>query len=131
MTSSFAVAFFTSQALTLVVIQPVAMLAVTVFTFILWPAWLPYIAWIPTLGPMLAGQAAAMLQVDGAASSSLTGRLENLTLVRAAGAASNLPPEQAVVAYGVGAVMSAAMAGVLRAGSEAATGGGALAHQGR
>jgi hypothetical protein len=57
------------------------------------------------LGPLLAGKAATAA-ASGSGSQSLTGRLENLTLVRAAGAASSLPPEAAVIAYGASAAVT-------------------------
>ncbi len=79
---------------------------------------MPYLLWIPRLGPLLAGRTnrAAVAQASGAppTDSVLTGRIENLTLVRAAGYASALSPDAAMVAYGASAVMTAAMGGVAR-----------------
>lgn len=86
--------------------------------------------WIPTLGPVLAGRTARAVFAPPppptpspgaggrsvapptAAASVLSGRLDNLALVRAAGYASGLTPEAAVIAYGASAVMAAAMGGV-------------------
>jgi hypothetical protein len=75
--------------MTLVAVHPALAAAETLWTFVLFPAALPYVIWLPRLGPLVAGQAAAALGgAAGAQAASLTGRLENLTLVRAAGAAS-------------------------------------------
>jgi hypothetical protein len=98
--------------------QPAISLAIVLWGVVLWPAWVPYLLWIPRLGPLLAGRKsrAAVAQASGAAptDSVLTGRIENLTLVRAAGYASALSPDAAVIAYGASAVMATAMGGVAR-----------------
>lgn len=104
-TLSFTYAWLTSQGLVMTVLQPTVMLLATVWSFGIWPAWLPYILWIPYLGPFAAGRTAAAL----ATGSALTGRMEQLTLVRAAGAASSLSPDAALIAYGAAAVVSAAL----------------------
>jgi len=116
-TLTFTYAFLSSQAMSAFIVQPGIMFATTLFTFAILPAWLPYVIWIPIIGPILAGRTAAALSSNDG-SMTLTGRMENLTLVRAAGAASALTPDAAMVAYGVTAVMGAALAGVNQAAKQ-------------
>jgi len=111
-TLSYTIAWATSQATSLFLVAPLLALASTVATFAVVPAWLPWLLWIPYVGRFVAGRAASAFATDDGGSS-LSGRLENLALVRAAGAASLLPGEAAVIAYGAGGVLSAAMAGVV------------------
>jgi hypothetical protein len=121
-TLSFTYSFLLSQAMSSLAIQPAMMLAITVFAFAVWPAWMPYVIWIPVLGPLAAGKTAAALVSKTGGSGTLTGRMENLTLVRAAGAASSLPPDAALVAYGVTAVMSAALSSMTKTAARVAHG---------
>jgi hypothetical protein len=93
----------TAQAM--IITQPLVALVMLVWSYVVWPAWLPYLMWIPRVGPLIAGKAATA-SATASGSQSLTGRLENLTLVRAAGYASALPPEAAVIAYGATAGIS-------------------------
>jgi hypothetical protein len=113
-TTAVVVTFFTAQAMTLFLTQPLVLLAGLVFQLAVAPAWAPYVLWIPVVGPIVAGQGAQAMAA-GSGATALTGRLENLTLVRAAGAASLLPPDSALVAYGAAAVLGAAMGGAGRA----------------
>ena len=71
----------------LFVVAPLTTLATTVFVYAVAPAWLPWVLWVPALGPFVAGRAASALATDDGGSV-LSGRLESLTLVRGAGAAS-------------------------------------------
>lgn len=119
-----------TQALSILVLQPAIALVLVLWGAVLWPAWVPYVLWIPRLGPALAGRAArAALHAttgdpaqrtarsgapDDSAASVLTGRIEHLTLLRAAGYASGLSPDTALLAYGASAVMTAAMGGVAK-----------------
>ena len=116
-------AWTSGQVSSLFIVMPLSSLASTIVTFAIVPAWLPWIAWIPFLGRFFAGRAAsAIISDDG--STALSGRLENLTLVRAAGVASMLPGELAILSYSTSAVLSSAMMGALRAaGSRAGEGG--------
>ena len=97
-----------NQAFSLFIVEPMLTGVNVIVTFVLLPAILPHILWIPSVGSAVAGKVACDLaNKDGR--SVLSGRMENLTLVRAAGAASMLSPEASVVAYGIGAVLSATM----------------------
>lgn len=107
-TVTFLESFALSQAFALFLLQPAILLFVIVFQLAIFPAWVPYVLWVPVLGPMVAGKAASSMQAQ-AGTAALTGRLENLTLVRAAGAASMLAPDSALIAYGTTAVLGAAM----------------------
>lgn len=105
-TQSFVIAWGTAQANSLLVVEPAVILGTIVFSFIIWPSWLPYLVWIPGLGRLLGRKAAGAVTGDA---TSLTGRFDNLTMVRAAGHASQLSPENAVIAFGVSSAMSAAI----------------------
>jgi hypothetical protein len=94
-------------------VQPLALALLLLLELILVPAWVPYVLWIPVLGPLVAGKRASAY--NNQETSALTGRLENLTLIQAAGAASALPPESAFVAYGATAVIGAAISSAGRA----------------
>jgi hypothetical protein len=110
-TLSLTITWVISQGWSLFIIEPGMSLVDLIITFVIRPAWLPYLLWIPHLGPIVAGKVASdMVSQDGR--SILSGRMQNLTLVRAAGAASQLSPELAVVAYGFGAVISATLSNV-------------------
>jgi hypothetical protein len=76
--------------------------------------WVPSLLWIPRVGPFIAGRTSRAAAAQVMTDSVLSGRIENITLVRAAGYASALSPDAAVVAYGASAVLSAAMGGVMR-----------------
>ena len=110
-TLSLTITWVISQGWSLFVVEPGMSFVELLITFVIRPAWLPYLLWIPHLGPLVAGKVASdMVSQDGR--SILSGRMQNLTLVRAAGAASQLTPELAVVAYGFGAVISATLSNV-------------------
>lgn len=110
-TLSLTIAWVLSQAWNLFVIEPGMSFVDLLFTFVIRPAWLPYILWIPHVGPVVGGKVASDLVCkDGR--SVLSGRMQNLTLVRAAGAASQLSPDLSVAAYGFGAVISATLSNV-------------------
>lgn len=109
--------------------QPFLFLSSVLWSFAVWPAWQPYLAWIPRLGAVLAPTPApAALGADASTKGSgvsgklLTGRLENVTLIRAAGEASRLSPDSAVVAYGATAVVSALISSVTGSVRRAAAG---------
>ena len=110
-TLSLSITWALSQGWSLFVVEPGMSFVELIITFVVRPAWLPYLLWIPHLGPIVAGKVASdMVSQDG--KSILSGRMQNLTLVKAAGAASQLSPELAVVAYGFGAVISATLSNV-------------------
>ena len=123
-TLSFTIAWASGQLSSLFLVAPIVALANVVFVYAVFPAWLPWIVWIPVLGRLVAGKAAAAIVTDDGGCA-LSGRLESLALVRAAGAASLLSGEAAVLAYGTGAVLSAAATGVLRVATGAGEGAGA------
>jgi hypothetical protein len=110
-TLSLTITWVLSQLWNLFIIEPSMSFVELLITFVIRPAWLPYLLWIPRIGPLVAGKVASdMVSQDGR--SILSGRMQNLTLVKAAGAASQLSPELAVVAYGFGAVISATLSNV-------------------
>ena len=110
-TLSLTIAWVLSQAWNMFVIEPGMSFVELLFTFVIRPAWLPYILWIPHVGPVVGGKVASDLVCkDGR--SVLSGRMQNLTLVHAAGAASQLSPDLSVAAYGFGAVISATLSNV-------------------
>jgi len=110
-TLSLTITWALSQGWSLFFVEPGMSFVELIITFVIRPAWLPYLLWIPHLGPIVAGKVASdMVSQDG--KSILSGRMQNLTLVKAAGAASQLSPELAVVAYGFGAVISATLSNV-------------------
>jgi hypothetical protein len=110
-TLSLTITWALSQGWSLFVVEPGMSFVDLIITFVIRPAWLPYFLWIPYVGPIVAGKVASdMVSQDG--KTILSGRMQNLTLVRAAGAASQLSPELAVVAYGFGAVISATLSNV-------------------
>lgn len=101
--------FAFSQFISLCIFYPALALFGVLWAFVILPAWLPYLVWIPMLGRLLLGKHGNVASADADARLSptvLTGRLQNLTLVRAAGAASMLPPDSAIIAYGVTAAVT-------------------------
>lgn len=104
-------AYGADQAVGIFIIAPKLTLVNVVWKFGIWPSWAPWIMWIPVVGPLLASkQLKAMATEDG--SESLTGRLQNLTLIRAAGFASYLSPDNAVIAFGATTAMAATISNV-------------------
>lgn len=99
------------QAITIIVVEPLVMLVLLVLAFVIWPPIAPYVVWIPYVGAALGGQAAVNTRAKGP-SEALTRRLEKVTLVRAAGEASKISPDAAIVAFGTEAVSHAATAAV-------------------
>ena len=89
-------------------VQPLVMLAFLVAAFVVWPPLAPYVVWLPMLGPALGGLIVVQALSRGPAGV-LTRRLEHVALLRAAGAASGLAPDTAVVAFGADAVAIAAV----------------------
>lgn len=101
--------FAFSQIVSLCIFYPGIALIGTIWGFVILPSWLPYLVWMPFIGRMLLGKHGAIASADpnaAMAPSVLTGRLQNLTLVRAAGAASMLSPDSAIIAYGVTAAVT-------------------------
>jgi hypothetical protein len=110
-TQSFISGWGVSQAFTSFVLAPSVFLLALIWQYAIWPTWLPYLIWLPVIGRTLASrEARAMTAADGSAT--LSGRMEHLTLVRAAGYASMLSPQTAIVAYGASAAVAAAYSGV-------------------
>lgn len=134
----------------IVVIEPLILLALIIFAFVVWPPIAPYIVWIPYVGSALGGEAATNAQSKGSRGV-LTRRLEKVcsrryerggaygssagaasvsalalawprlalpcqvVFVRAAGEASKISPDAALVAFGTEAVSNAATAAVVAA----------------
>lgn len=114
-TEKMLIDFAFSQFISLCVFHPGIALLTVSWTFVIKPSWLPYLAWVPCLGRLLLGSHAAV--AGGSAesklsSATLTGRLQNLTMVRAAGAAIMLPPDAAIIAYGVSGAVSGILNGM-------------------
>ncbi len=108
--SSFMTAWLVGEAVGLGVYKPAFTALRVLLSYVVWPLNARYVAWVPVLGPRIV-RLGARLPSSGATADSLAGRLENLTLVRAAGMASLLSPEAALVAYGVSAAVSATVRG--------------------
>lgn len=137
-TRSFALTWAWSQVISIALVQPSIALAIVLWAAVVWPTWVPYLQWLPGLGRLLAGRTtravyggpaaacnstahAARRNAAGTGAAALSGRLENLALLRAAGYAAGLSPEAALIAYGTTAVMSAAMGGGARLERRAAS----------
>jgi hypothetical protein len=98
-------------ALELLALQPLLLGAKLVAVLAVWPAWEPYIAWLPGCGRCARG---GMLLRAGAGRAALLGRLQGLDLVRAAGAASGMHPDTALLALGSVTRLSLALDGTRR-----------------
>lgn len=97
-TQAFLLAWLTSQVLSALVLQPAILLAILAFAHSIWPVLVRYTAWMPVCSPCCGsatGAASAASRPDVA----LTARLENLTILKAAGYASMLQPESALLAF--------------------------------
>ena len=97
-----------SQAIFIVLIEPLFIYLALVSACIVWPAVAPLLLWIPRLGPMVV----STLAPASASDTLLSGRMENLTLLRAAGFASMLTPDAAVVAFAANAVFTSILGGL-------------------
>jgi len=108
-TSSFLRAWALALGLALFVVHPL-FTAVRIFVDVaLTPVWAPLLLWMPCGRTLVGREQAAALTADG--STSLSGRLEMLAIVRAAGVASRLPPEAALLALGPATAVTASMLG--------------------
>ena len=87
-TSTFLSTFFISQFWGQLVQAPITLCIMLVFNFAILPVWAPWLA-------LYKGGTKAPLTSRTA----LTGRLENLALVRATGSASSLSPDEALAAF--------------------------------
>lgn len=113
-TYSFMQDWAISQAFASFGLAPIAFLLVILWMYVIWPTWLPFLIWVPGLGKVLASREARAINAsDGSAS--LSGRMEHLTLVRAAGYASMLSPQTAILAYGASAAVAVAYGGIASA----------------
>lgn len=110
-TISFLMAWAAGQASTVFIVQPVVMALLVVWSYIIHPSIVPYVIWIPYIGPIFASKEAKAL-ASGNGGATLTGSLEHLTMLRAAGAASWVQPEAAVLAYGAAGAVSMAVSGI-------------------
>jgi hypothetical protein len=84
-----------------------AFVTMAIATIIL-PRMLPSLLWLPPVGRAVGPNVVAMQR--GLAGNVLSARLENVAFVRAAGAASSLPFEAALIAFGVTLISAAVMA---------------------
>jgi hypothetical protein len=111
--ASFLSSWALTVTLSLCLLEPAKIAGRALFFFVWWPLNAPYITWIPFLGvgSMLA-RWGVRAPTSGAPTDSLAGRMESLTLVRAAGVASQLSPEAALVAFGAAAAVAATMRGL-------------------
>ena len=98
-----------SVAIAFLVLEPLLILGMLLAVVVVWPTVVPLIIWIPVIGPRLAGELASPASASGQA---LSGRMENLTLIRAAGYASALSPDAAVIAFAANAVFASVISGV-------------------
>lgn len=88
------------QAARLLVLAPLLSLARILFELVVVPAWEPYVAWIPVLGPACTRAPAEGVRSAHADARALTARLEEFSFIRAAGVASGIAPNAALVALG-------------------------------
>ncbi len=101
--------FGLTQVLSVVVVQPLLITAGVFWALVVFPALSASLSWVPGLGALLSppgGQA-------GPEAATLSGRLEHVSLVQAAGAASGLPPDHALLAFSVVSSLASAMFGGL------------------
>ena len=125
------------QFLTALLFQPALLFLSVLGCFVVWPPVAPGLAWVPGVGPWLAGPAAVRAFTAGPRGV-LTRRLEHVsgdrkegtcpgaplstqtspplfpqvTLLRAAAAAAGLPPAAALTAFGMGPLKDAAISAV-------------------
>jgi len=117
---SLLAAWAATLALSLLVIEPAVKAAALVWALVLWPSLSPFVLWLPVLAPLLrdrsGGGGAGAAAVDAGARGHvsallLSGRLQHLTLTRAAGYASSLSPDAAVVAFISNALLCSVLGG--------------------
>jgi len=107
---AFLLTFFLTQVLSVLLIQPVLIMFGVLWALVVFPALSATLAWIPGVGGLLAPPGGRR----GPESETLSGRLEHVSLVQASGAASGLPPDQALLAFSVVGSLASAMFGGLR-----------------
>ena len=114
-TRSFMQAWTLSQVINFLILEPAFILVGLALYLLVWPATAPYVVWAPGIGKL----SAAAMEDSGAAGGGgangagapLSGRLENLVLLRAAGYASSLTPGGSVLAFAQHPVMASAVGG--------------------
>jgi len=105
----FLLAFVISQATAMFVVQPLVITLGVLWALVLFPALSDALSWVPGVGALLAPPGAG----SGSEASTLSGRLQHVSLVQAAGAASGLSAENSLLAFGVVGSLSSAMFGGL------------------
>ncbi len=104
---AFLLTFVVSQVLAIVVVQPLLIAFGVLWALLLFPALSSLFSWVPGLGALLSPPGGQ----NGPESATLSGRLEHVTLVQAAGAASGLPADHAMLAFSVVTSLASAMFG--------------------
>ena len=116
-TESFLRSWVMAQVLFFFVLEPLFLGLLIVCAFILMPAALPFLSWIPCCGAPSASEFTSPFESHTSGSGSgdeLSGRLENLTLVKAAGYASACSPDLAVVGFAAPAALASVIGGASR-----------------
>ena len=105
---SFLEAFGLSQVMALLVMQPAMIFLGVVWCFVVAPVMRHYLAWVPLVGSLLSPGGSAAT----GSGASLSGRLQNVSMVHASGHASGLSPDEALLAFSdIGAISAAMSAG--------------------
>lgn len=107
---SFLQAWALTMGLSLLLLEPLTKLILLFAAVVVWPALAPLLLWIPVLGPALSSALTAADPSSGG--NALSGRMAHLTLIRAAGYASSLTPDAAVIAYAANALMASVVGAV-------------------
>jgi len=102
---AFMETFGITQLIALLVLQPALILLGVVWGFVLAPVTQHYFAWIPIVRTLMSPSA----QNGQGAGSSLSGRLQHITMVQASGRASGLSRGEALLAFSDMTAISAAM----------------------
>lgn len=119
--SSLLTSWGLTMAVSLILVEPLTKLALLVWAVLLWPALAPFLLWIPGVGPALGSRLSIASPSSGG--DALSGRMAHLTLIRAAGYASSLTPDAAVVAYAANALLGSVL-GAIGDSSNARSGNG-------
>lgn len=101
--TNWTVSFWTAEATTLVLVQPGTILALTLWELIIAPVLPQYVGWLPCCACVVRSQATMLIDEgqESIASDAISGRISTIALAQAAGVASGLDRDFALLAYGV------------------------------
>ena len=106
---AFLLTFFFTQVVAVLLVEPFLITAGIIWALVLFPALSASLSWVPCLGSILSPPGG----IGGPEAATLSGRLEHVSLVQAAGAASGLPADSALLAFSVVSSLASAMFGGL------------------